>query len=461
MPTIEPLSSILATMLPPAQHEQPMPWEQRAADVDRVLNNDPRLNELRWQGSAATDMDVLALAQALAAATKRSPPNTHLRGISLHGNPEVSDRGVTSLLSALPGSIVCLDLAGTGTSAAVRLVARWLVKPRMASARPPSLPGVQPRRTVPERASTGSHGSQRRRDLKRVLLNDPKLQWLRWGAHYDCGVTHRDIKELAKVLPHNTHLQQIDLHNNVGVSDGALRVLGAALLRCGVVTVTVHGTSGAKAHDTWQGAQETVQLLTNWLTGHQLDKELEEEEEQKHRTVGLLRSGSVSSVTRTSVLASTVEERGPPDPMLLVLAAVEGSHDEVNQMLENGGAEVDDVDTEGRTALWHAAANGHAAVVSVLLDQGSSVDRRDYQGRAALLEAAARGHARVVSQLLEGSADCRAIDNSGLTPVIVATRLLAATEAEAKVGAVSVGRTEGHRPLSWAAVQIHRPCVRT
>jgi CDK inhibitor PHO81 len=61
-----------------------------------------------------------------------------------------------------------------------------------------------------------------------------------------------------------------------------------------------------------------------------------------------------------------------------------------------GGAEVNVVDTYGRTALWYAARDGHIECVTVLLDVKADVNKADIGGYTPLHQASFRGHVKCV-----------------------------------------------------------------
>ena len=71
-----------------------------------------------------------------------------------------------------------------------------------------------------------------------------------------------------------------------------------------------------------------------------------------------------------------------------------GDLDAVKHCLEHAHPAVDGARTRGRTALWEAAARGHAAVCAALLDAGASADAEDWSGASPLVVAARRGRHR-------------------------------------------------------------------
>lgn len=77
--------------------------------------------------------------------------------------------------------------------------------------------------------------------------------------------------------------------------------------------------------------------------------------------------------------------------------------DKIRMLLEYG-APVDAVDSNGKTALHHAAAAGHVQVMTVLLDFGADTRLKDYQGQTALSLALTAGKTAAASLLMERGA---------------------------------------------------------
>lgn len=84
--------------------------------------------------------------------------------------------------------------------------------------------------------------------------------------------------------------------------------------------------------------------------------------------------------------------------MPLIEAAYEGNTVQVQSFLEEG-ADVNEKDASGRTALMIAANRGHTYVVQLLLDNGADANLKDNLGNSALQAAESRGFHRIVSLL--------------------------------------------------------------
>lgn len=100
--------------------------------------------------------------------------------------------------------------------------------------------------------------------------------------------------------------------------------------------------------------------------------------------------------------------------MPLIEAAYEGNTVQVQALLEEG-ANVNEKDASGRTALMIAANRGHTYVVQLLLDSGADANIRDNHGFSALQSAESRGFHRIVSLLRKFSDAQGQPENEALT----------------------------------------------
>lgn len=85
-----------------------------------------------------------------------------------------------------------------------------------------------------------------------------------------------------------------------------------------------------------------------------------------------------------------------------------------------GSLQLNDRDSNRRTALHVAAEEGHSSVVSALIQNGADYDAVDIEGNNALHFAVREGHLPVVRALLtESHVNAEAINNMGWTPLHV------------------------------------------
>ena len=75
------------------------------------------------------------------------------------------------------------------------------------------------------------------------------------------------------------------------------------------------------------------------------------------------------------------------------------------QALLHAGANIDETDARGATALANAARGGHLQVVQVLLEEDADVHVADADVQTALMHAAAGGFEQTVAALLDKGAN--------------------------------------------------------
>ena len=98
-------------------------------------------------------------------------------------------------------------------------------------------------------------------------------------------------------------------------------------------------------------------------------------------------------------------------PPTVKRACQRGDREAVMQWLATG--DVDAKDSDGRTALHHAASSGYAELARSLLENGASPDIQDVNGQTPLHAAAHAGSASAVRVLLDAGADVSIQDSSG------------------------------------------------
>jgi len=116
-----------------------------------------------------------------------------------------------------------------------------------------------------------------------------------------------------------------------------------------------------------------------------------------------------------------IKERGN-DMSQIISAAKIGDTNTILTLL-NKGANVDEKDEYGETALMHAAYNGHNKTVKLLVEYGAKIDIKDNNNQTALHFAALNGHKEIVDILINKGADINAKEsNYGQTPLFLATK---------------------------------------
>ena len=107
----------------------------------------------------------------------------------------------------------------------------------------------------------------------------------------------------------------------------------------------------------------------------------------------------------------------------LLSARANGSqdgHSRVGQILLKGGADPNIQEKDGRSALMYASQNGHSEVVQILLKGGADPNIQEKDGRSALMYASFNGHSEVVQILLKGGADPNIQEKDGRSALVSA-----------------------------------------
>ncbi|NOU35765.1 MAG: ankyrin repeat domain-containing protein [Kiritimatiellaceae bacterium] len=150
-----------------------------------------------------------------------------------------------------------------------------------------------------------------------------------------------------------------------------------------------------------------------------------------------IRSASVLTLLALSVALSGCKKK--PEPVLppptaeaiaaFAEAAFNGNTAQVSAALKTG-MPVDQVETNGNSALMLASFNGHVETIQVLLDAGAKINLHDGNGRTPLMFAASGPFPAAVKLLLEKGADINATDKvdhfsalmfaaaEGLSPIV-------------------------------------------
>ena len=119
-----------------------------------------------------------------------------------------------------------------------------------------------------------------------------------------------------------------------------------------------------------------------------------------------------------------VDLANPKDETPLMLAAIKGQQDVVNQLLKRDAA----VNKTGWTPLHYAASSGQLSIMKVLLHKHAFIDAQSPNGTTPLMMAAMYGSNDAVKLLLAEGADTAMKNQLGMTAVDFANK---ANRAEA------------------------------
>jgi hypothetical protein len=127
-------------------------------------------------------------------------------------------------------------------------------------------------------------------------------------------------------------------------------------------------------------------------------------------------------------------------------------HFELVVYLVKHGANVTRTDSEGATALHSACAYGNLLVVKYLLEHGSRITDRDKGGKTALLHAVEEGHLELVQYLLssEGGSSITETDNKGNTALLLADNNLKIVQWLLEYGGAQITDTNDAGDSVWS-----------
>ena len=150
--------------------------------------------------------------------------------------------------------------------------------------------------------------------------------------------------------------------------------------------------------------------------------------------------------------------RAGADEFALVAAARAADAEAVERLLK-AGAEVDQRQPDGATALHWAAFRDDGRTAALLIGAGAAVNAVNELGATPLWLAAENGSAPMIERLLAAGADAKVALPEGETPLMTAARsgsadgVRALLEAGADVNAAE--RSRGQTALMWAVAQGH------
>jgi ankyrin repeat protein len=107
--------------------------------------------------------------------------------------------------------------------------------------------------------------------------------------------------------------------------------------------------------------------------------------------------------------------------MNLLKASQQGNLTRVQELI-NQGANVNDFNNHGTTALMFASVNGHHDIARLLIAAGAKVNHANKIGQTALTFASAYGKTKIVKLLMENGVNAGVADIRGQTPLNYANR---------------------------------------
>lgn len=101
----------------------------------------------------------------------------------------------------------------------------------------------------------------------------------------------------------------------------------------------------------------------------------------------------------------------------LRIAAALGDVEAIFLLLAHG-ADANDSDLDGRTALIEAAWRGYPTIVNALIDKGADLGHTDHTGKTPLVWAAINGHEQVATRLIAAGSPIDRVDEDGTSALM-------------------------------------------
>ena len=137
--------------------------------------------------------------------------------------------------------------------------------------------------------------------------------------------------------------------------------------------------------------------------------------------VSAARRGDLEALTRAIAVGDELAAADSDGRTALHHAAITGD-DRCAALLLAAGADVNAVDSAGWTPLHFAASGYHVSVAKALLDAGASVDAEDGHGNTPLSNATfeSRGKGEMIRLLVQRGADKHHANRHGVSPLKLA-----------------------------------------
>ncbi|CRK95834.1 CLUMA_CG009280, isoform C [Clunio marinus] len=105
---------------------------------------------------------------------------------------------------------------------------------------------------------------------------------------------------------------------------------------------------------------------------------------------------------------------------IFLAACAAGDKDEVLNMLNSGGADIDTANVDGLTALHQACIEDNLDMVEFLVSHGADINRKDNEGWTPLHATSSCGIVSIARYLIENGADLAAVNSDGELPIDIA-----------------------------------------
>lgn len=176
------------------------------------------------------------------------------------------------------------------------------------------------------------------------------------------------------------------------------------------------------------------------------------------------RDGYPAKLSKALKASHSINARTKDGRTALMLGACSGKESHIIvKMLLKGGANINDVDSDGKTALIYAVEHHNIDTTKYLIDAGSDLNVKTKYGRTALLQCVvSRNYSKfeILKQLITAGADVNVMDNNGYSAInwVVREGFNSDPDEVAEVIKLMIGKkvdltkkdATGMTPLAWA-----------
>ena len=191
------------------------------------------------------------------------------------------------------------------------------------------------------------------------------------------------------------------------------------LVRLGVDVNAMYGARSPLRFAKDNNLEKLVELLENNGGKNIFDEEIAKELGKK--LIEVCANGEKKDVEELIDMGADVNQKEEDGKTALMRASYRG-HKEVVELLIRNGADINQKDNNGVTALMWASYKGRKEVVDLLIQNGADVNQKDSDGWTALMKASRQGYKEVAEVLIQIGADVNQKNNDGETALMMASK---------------------------------------
>ena len=193
------------------------------------------------------------------------------------------------------------------------------------------------------------------------------------------------------------------------------------LVRLGVDVNALYGAKSALKLANEVNNQKVIEFLENNGAKDVFDEETANELSKKLYKIcaSEAKDINIAEIKELIDMGADVNECNEYGSTALMMASM-SNHKEIVEILIQNGADVNECNEYGTTAFMMASMNNHKKIVEILIQNGADVNHRDRDGDTALIYASNYGEKEATELLIQNGADVNQKNNSGQNAMMVA-----------------------------------------